>query len=384
MRTVLFLLRKEYLQVFRDRATLFQVLFIPIVQLLVLANAATFEVRDARVHVVDLDRTPASRGLVARMTASGYFALADYSASMRQADRDLLDREASLILGIPRGFEEDLVRRGTGRVQLVLNAEDGAAAGVTQSYAARILSDYAAKLGAELRPTAGSVRTGAGDRPPLRGSARIEARTRGWYNPELDYKAYMVPGILVSLVTVVGTLLASQSIAREKEIGTIEQLNVTPVTRYQFIAGKLLPFWFLALFELSLGLALGRWIFDIPMRGSLLLVFGAAAVYLVAALGIGLLISTVAETQQQAQFVTFFVLLIYLLMSGIFTPVDSMPVWAQWIAELNPVKHFAVIMRAVLVRGAGLAEVATPLLVLAVYGAVVFALAVNRYSKTTA
>jgi ABC-2 type transport system permease protein len=192
----------------------------------------------------------------------------------------------------------------------------------------------------------------------------------------------MVPGILVLLITVVATAVGSMNIVREKELGTLEQLNVTPLTRAHFIAAKLIPFWIIALVDLALGLGVGRLVFDVPVRGSLLLVFGAAMVYLVAALGIGLWISTRVETQQQAMLASFSINMIYLLMSGLFTPLQSMPRWAQWIAELSPLKHFIVIMRGVLIKGAGLAEVAAPFGVLALYGAVVLALAVRQYSKT--
>jgi ABC-2 type transport system permease protein len=194
----------------------------------------------------------------------------------------------------------------------------------------------------------------------------------------------MVPGILVLLVTMVATALGSMNIVREKELGTLEQLNVTPVTRAQFIASKLIPFWVIGLAVLAFGLTLARLVFAIPMRGSLLLVFGGAAVYLLVALGIGLWISTIVETQQQAMFVTFAVNMVYLLMSGLFTPILSMPWWAQWIAQLSPVKHFIVLMRAVLVKGAGFSAVRVPLAVLAIYAAVVLTLAVRQYSKRTA
>ncbi|HEX2188216.1 MAG TPA: ABC transporter permease [Longimicrobiaceae bacterium] len=381
MRTLRFLLRKEFLQVFRDHAMLRLLLALPVVQLLVLSTAATFEIRRADLYVVDQDHSAASRGVVQRMAASGRFAVAGASASTARADRALLDREAQVVLHLPAGFERDLVRRGEAPVQLVFNAEDGAAAGVLRSYAVRILSAYSAELGRDLRPGFRSV---AAAGAPLPGDARIDLRTRGWYNPELDYAAYMVPGILVVLVTIVATTIGAMNIVREREIGTLEQLNVTPVTRGQFIASKLIPFWVIALAELALGLGVGRLVFGIPMRGSMLLVFGAAGVYLVAALAIGLWISTVAETQQQAMFLSYALNMVYLLMSGLFTPVGSMPEWAQWVAELSPVKHFIVVMRAVLVKGAGVEDVQVPLLVLAVYGAAVLALAVRQYSKTTA
>ncbi len=219
---------------------------------------------------------------------------------------------------------------------------------------------------------------------PVPGRSRIETRVRSWYNPEQNYKHYMVPGILVALVTLISTMLTAQSIAREKELGTLEQLNVTPITRGQFITAKLLPFWALALIDLTLGLIIGRFVFGVPMRGSILLLFGAAAAYLVVTLGIGLLISTRVDTQQQAMFVTFFIMMIYLLMSGLFTPVDSMPRWVQVAAEFNPVKHFVSIARAILIKGAGLAEIATPLLILVMFAVGFFSLAVQQYRKRTA
>ena len=382
MRTLRFLLRKEFLQIARDRAMLRMLLVVPVVQLLLLSSAATFEIRRTRMYLVDEDHSTVSRGLVQRMVASGRFELAGAGPSAAVADERLLDRQVSTILRVPSGFERDLVRTGHGTVQLVFNAEDGAAAGVLRAYAARILAAYGAELGRELRPTWRTVEGGAA--APAPGVPRIDVRTRGWYNPELDYTHYMVPGILVVLVTMIATAIGAMNIVREKEIGTLEQINVTPVTRAQFIASKLLPFWLIALADLALGLALARLVFGVPMRGSLLLVFGAAVIYLAAALGIGLWVSTVAETQQQAMFLSFAINMVYLLMSGLFTPISSMPGWAQWVAEASPVKHFIVIMRSVLVRGAGLADILVPLAVLTAYGVVVLSLAVRQYSKTTA
>ena len=373
MRPILFLIRKEYLQIFRDKPTVFQIFFIPIVQLLILSNAATFEVSNARLHLVDLDRSAASRGLVQHMVASGRFSVVASSASMDRANAHLLDREVSAILRIPHDFERDLVRTGTAPVQLVLNAEEGASAGIVQAYAARVLAQYQRELGNSIRAQVGA---GPG------GGPWIDVRTRGWFNPALDYKHYMVPGLLVSLVTLIGMLLTAQNIAREKELGTLEQINVTPITKGQFIAGKLLPFWLLALVTFSIGLVVGRLVFGVPMRGSIALLYLGVAVYLTVALGIGLWVSTVTRTQQQTMFVSFFIMMIYLMMSGLFTPIDSMPQWAQWLAELNPVKHFVVVMRAVMVKGAGLAAVAQPIGILAVYGAAILSLAIKQYSKT--
>jgi ABC-2 type transport system permease protein len=373
MRVLRALLRKEFLQIGRDKLMIRQIFMMPAIQLMLLANAATFEVKSARLYVVDRDHSAASRGLVDRLRASGRFEVAEASASMALADDAMLARRVAVILAIPAGFEHDVVTAGAADVQLILNAENGAAAGVTQSYAAQIINRYASELAQ--RNGKQALRGAQGD------NGAIDVRTRGWYNAELNYRDYMVPGILVQLVTVIGTLLTAMNIVREKEIGTLDQLSVTPLNRGTFIAAKLIPLWLIALLELSLGLLIARFLFDVPMLGSIPLIFFAACVYLIAALGVGLWVSTAVNTQQQAMFITFFILMIYLLMSGMFTPVRSMPDWAQWMAEVNPVKHFIGIMRAVMLKGATLADVARPLAILGVMGAVVLSMAVRQYGK---
>ena len=383
MRRILFLARAEVLHVVRDRATLGQVLVVPILQLLILSNAATFSIRDTPAYIVDFDRTVTSRGIATRFAASGHFRIIGESASLAAADEELLRGNVTLVVVIPDDFEQRLIRAGVAPLQLTVNAEKGSTAGIVQSYAAQILSAYSNELGAELRPAIGTIHAKA-ESGPIRGAARLDVPVRSWYNATLNYKHYMVPGILVSLVTLIGTLLSAQNIAREKELGTLEQLNVTPITRGQFIAGKLLPFWVLALVELALGLLVGKLVFGIPMEGSLLLLFGAAAIYLVAALAIGLWISTLVETQQQAMFVTFFVMNIYLLMSGLFTPIDSMAPWVQVVSQVNPVRHFVSISRAILMKGAGFADIARPLVILTVYAAVMLLVAIRQYSKRAA
>jgi ABC-2 type transport system permease protein len=383
VRALRFLLRKEFLQIFRDHVILGMLFVMPMVQLLVLSNAATFEVKSARLFVVDQDHSPRSRAVVDRMAASGRFVPTAASQSMARADEAMLGRDVDAILVVPRNFERDLTRDRTASVQLILNAEDGAAAGVTQSYAGRILESYSREIGAEVAPTLASVSARA-ERPPQRGEPVIEVRQRGWYNAELRYRDYMVPGILVVLVTMNGTLLTAMNIVREKESGTLDQLNVTPVTRSTFIAAKLIPLWSLALLDLALGLVLAHFVFGVPIRGSVAVVLLAAAIYLLGALGIGLWISTVAETQQQAMFVTFSIMMVYMLMSGLFTPVRGMPEWAQWVAQLSPVMHFTQLMRAVLLKGAGWVDVARELGILALMGAAVLTISVRRYRKRAA
>ena len=237
MRRILFLARAEVLHVVRDRATLAQVLILPVLQLLVLSNVATFQIRNTPTYVVDLDRSPVSRGLTTRFAASEHFRVIGGSVSLDLANESLLDGRATMILTIPHDFERQIVRTGAAPIQLSFNAEKGSAAGIVQAYAASIVTSYQQEL--------------SGMRPPVSGGSgrapRIDVQARGWFNPSLNYKYHMVPGILVALVTMIGTLLAAQNIAREKELGTLEQLNVTPITRGEFITAKLLPFWVLSL-----------------------------------------------------------------------------------------------------------------------------------------
>lgn len=386
MRQILYLAQAEVLHIVRDRLLLAQVLIVPVVQLLVLSNAATFEIRRTPIYIVDLDRTGLSRGLVSHLGASGHFRIVGADASLDLANDGLLHGTVTMAVVIPHDFERRLVREGAAPVELSVNAEKGSAAGIVQSYAARVLASYAAEITPRLRPSFGAASGGDSARGavPRRGTARIDVRTRGWFNETLNYKHYMVPGILVALVTMIGTLLAAQNIARERELGTLEQLNVTPITKGQFIVAKLLPFWVLGLVELSIGLVVGRTVFGVPMEGSVPMLVGVAGVYLIVALGIGLWISALVETQQQAMFVTFFVINIYFLMSGLFTPVDSMAPWARIVAEFNPMRHFVAISRGVLVKGAGPAEIARSFAVLVVSAVVVVGIAVRLYQKRTA
>jgi len=373
MRQIFFLAQAEVLHIVRDRILLAQTLIVPMVQLLVLSNAATFEIRNTPIQIIDFDRSAASRGVVNHLAANGYFDIVDTTPSLARANERLLDGSITMAVVIPHDFEVSLVKTGVAPVELSVNGEKGSSAGIVQSYATSVLINYAKSL------SAGRVLSDPASRP-----AQIEIRTRSRYNATQNYKFYMVPGILVALMTIVGSLLSAQNIAREKELGTLEQLNVTPITRGQFIIAKLLPFWVLGLIELALGLLIGKLVFGIPMVGSIPLLFGVAAVYLAVAVGIGLWVSAMVETQQQAMFVTFFIVNIYLLMSGLFTPIDSMAPWVQSVTLVNPVRHFVTISRAILMKGAGPAEIAQPFLILLGTAVFVLIVAVNQYRKRAA
>lgn len=371
MRTILFLLQKEFLQIFRDRAMLVIILVMPMIQLIVLAHAATYEVKNIRVSLIDYNQSSTSRQLVDHMEASGYFTVVNRSFDRDAADEDLLGRSADMIVRIPPHFERELQRTRTTSLQLIFNAEDGKIAGVMQAYTQSIISRYNQRIQPKFST--------APDLPAPR--RQIEIVPASWFNPDLDYQTFMVPGILVLLVTMIGTFLTAMNVVREKELGTIEQLNVSPIGKYQFIAGKLIPFWILAMLELAFGLIVAELLFDVPMLGSIPLIFGLAGIYLLAMLGLGLWISTVSDTQQQAMFIAWFCMVIFILMGGLFTPIESMPRWAQYLAELNPVAHFIEIMRRVLLKGAGLKAIQKQLWTLIIMAIVLLGLAIRQYRK---
>lgn len=372
MRLLIVLLRKEFLQIFRNRAMLPILFVLPIVQLLVLSYAATFEVKETPISLIDDDHSTLSQNLAEQFEASPYFSIAHHSGSIAEADAEMQRGTVKLILHIPAYLERDLAREMPVRVLLTLDAEDGATAGVVQAYATRIITAYNKLLLADAMPQVSATPAG------------IEIRALHWYNPDLNYQIFMVPGILVLLVTMIGTFLSAMNVVREKEIGTIEQLNVTPLRKSHFIIGKLLPFWIIALVELGIGLIIAWIVFDVPMLGNLFLIFALAGLYLMGMLGLGLWISTITETQQQAMFVAWFIMVICILMSGLFTPIESMPDWAQKLTWLNPVAYFIEIMRRVLLKGAGFGAVLYQFWFLLIFTFSVLTLAVFQYRKISA
>lgn len=371
MMTIVYIIQKEFLQIFRNRTMLPIIFMVPIVQLLILANAATFEMKNINLAVVDFDHSRLSRELISRYDASPFYTIVPTNESVERATELVHANRADAVLVLQHGFERELAEGKTPQVQLLINAIDGMAASLTNAYTSSILMDFSRNI---MRQRIGL----SGIQPPT-----ISVSTRHWYNPELKYSHFMVPGILVVLVTIIGMFLTALNLVREKELGTIEQINVTPIKRYQFILGKLIPFWVIAMFELAFGLTIGKLLFDIPLAGSLPLLFGFTAVYLVVALGGGLILSTISSSQQQVMFVAFFFMIVFILMSGVFTPTDSMPQWAKTFNIINPLCYFMKVNRMVLLKGAGFADIRPSFIAISVLAVVVFSFAVLRYRKTS-
>ena len=372
MRTILYIIQKEFLQVFRNKSMLPIIFFVPIFQLIILVNAATYEMKHIRVSVVDLDLSSTSRKLVSKFQGSPFYKLQSTCFSYSTAEDQMKQGNIDMILQVPAGFEKKLLKENHAKVQFVINAINGQSAGLINAYSTMILLDYNREVVVENTTPA-----------MMAGIRTIQTDYSYWYNPKLNYKTYMVPGILVLLITIIGLLLSGMNIVREMEIGTIEQINVTPINKIQFIAGKLIPFWIIGLFELAFGLVVGKLLFNIPMEGSLGLIFLSAAVYLFVILSFGLLISTITQTQQQAMLVSFFFMVVFILMSGLFTSTESMPDWAQKLDKLNPLMYFIKIMRMVLLKGSGFADISRYFWSLVVYAVFILSLAILRYRKVS-
>ena len=371
MRTIKFLLQKEFLQIFRNKGMLPIIFVMPVIQLLVLSFAATYELREVDFALVDRDQTSYSHELIQKLQVSGYFRLAAQYTDTDNAQEDLAAGKVKMIVQIPHGFQEELTSGQPTEVQIIIDAVDGSTAGLINSYTNSIIHDFNLE---KLAQTSAGV--------TLQQATTISLEPINWYNPNLDYITYMVPGILVVLVSMIGLFLSGMNIVREREIGTIEQLNVTPITKGQFMVGKLVPFWIIGMFDLGIGLTLARFGFHIPFLGSLFTVLTIAGIYLILIQALGLFISTVTDTQQQAMFIAWFIMVVCILMGGLFTPIESMPMWAQKFTLGNPVAYFIKIMRMVLLKGAGWAEVYKMVLVLVAIALGLMGISINRYKKT--
>ena len=373
MKIIFYIIQKEFKQIFRNKGMLPIIFVLPLLQLVILSNAATFEVKNIKFAYIDNDKSSSSRALIEKFEASTYFYVLTDFPSEEIASSAMLKGEVDVVLDIPSHFERNLQKEKKVNLGITINAIDGAAAGVENVYVTQIIQSYNKHLKTDLMQI-----SDAKIQP-----VNIETIPLFWYNETLNYKTFMVPGILVLLVTMITLFLAGMNIVREKEIGTLEQINVTPIKKSQFIIGKLFPFWIIGMGLLTIGLILARLIFDVPMVGSLLLMYAYTSIYILVILGMGLFISNFTDTQQQAMFIAWFFMVIFILMSGLFTPIESMPEWAQILTEFNPIKYFVEVMRMVMLKGSGLMDILPQLIKTIVYALIMNGLAVWSYKKTS-
>ncbi|MGC8723592.1 MAG: ABC transporter permease [Acidobacteriota bacterium] len=369
------ILRKEFIQILRDPRMRAVIVVVPIVQVLIFGYAVTTDVRNIRTAVYDLDNTPQSRDLIDRFVGSGYFQVVARLHSEAQV-RDVLDRgTAKTVLRLNRGFGDAIAAGHRAPLQILLDGTDSNTASLVLKYAAQITADYNERvLTKELL-----LRTGQPPPPPP-----VVLAERAWFNPNLESRDYFVPGVIALLVMVVSILLSSMAIVREKEIGTIEQIMVTPMGRLEFILGKTIPFALIGFLDVILiSLVAVLW-FHVPIEGDPLLLFLSTGLYLISTLGVGLFISTVSRTQQQAMMTAFFFMQPAILLSGFIYPIANMPVVVQWFTYLNPLRYFLVIIRGVFLKGVGISVLWPQMAALAVLGTGLLLLASSRFRKTLA
>jgi len=374
MKVLRFILQKEFRQIFRDKSILAMMFAMPMVQLVILPLAMDFDVKRINLSIVDNDHSSYSQKLINKIRSSGYFYITSVDPNYQEAIKQVEREEADVVMEIPPNFERNLVRAGKQQLGVFADAINGTKAGIGSGYLNMVIADFNNELDFNIQ-TINAVNTKQG--------GVIEIRQRSWFNPLEEYKFNIVPAVLVLLLTLIGGFMTALNIVREKEIGTIEQINVTPIKKWQFISGKLIPFWIIGMIIFTVGLGVCYFVYGISPKGSLWLLYAFAFIYLIAVLGFGLLISTYSDNQVQAMFVAFFFMMIFMLMSGFFTSTDSMPHWARVLSNLTPVTHFVKVVRMIILKSSGFEDIKMEFLYLIGFAGVLNGWAVWNYKKTS-
>lgn len=369
------MLIKEFLQVLRDPKMRGIIFVMPLVQVMVFGYAVTTDVRDVPVAVVDFDQSVVSRDLLSRFSASGYFRFVEHTRDLSMADHLLDKGSVGAILRIDQGFGEDLRTGRTAKLQVIADGTDSNTAGIVLDYTGRIAGKFSEKV----LLTRFSHLRGEGPFP-----GKVELVPRAWFNENLESRNFYVPGVIAIIVMLITLMLTSMAVVREKEIGTIEQLLVSPITPTEFILGKTLPFALIGYADVLLVTVVGVFWFEVPIRGSLLLLLAATTFYLMTTLGIGLFISTVSRTQQQAMMSVFFFYFPAVLLSGFMFPIANMPPLVQYLTYANPLRYFLVILRGIFLKGAGPATLWPQLAALLIMGLATLLFTTRRFRKTMA
>jgi drug efflux transport system permease protein len=376
MRRIWFVMWKEVIELRQD-PRIFGIIFIaPVLQLAILGYAATTDIRNVPIVVVDTDRSPGSQDLISRFTGSGIFDIVEVVSDTRDVDRYLESGDAWMALTIPASYGQNIAAGRPTTLQVVADGSDANSTNIALGYASNLIAGYTQAM-VEERRAAG---------PPTGGDGgSIEPRVRVWFNPTLESRYFMLPGIFALLLLVVTSNLSSMAIVREREVGTLEQLNVTPLGRLELIIGKLLPYGIIGLIDVLIVLVVIVFWFEVPLRGSFWLLFGMSLIYLLTTLGLGLFTSTISHTQQQAMMTsTFFFLIPMLYLSGFIFPIENMPAVIQPITYLIPLRYFVVILRGIFLKGVGLETLWPQALALLGWGVVILTLAYLRSSKRLA
>jgi ABC-2 type transport system permease protein len=365
-----FLLEKEFKQILRNSFLPKMIIAFPLMVLLVFPWAANFEVKNINLSLIDHDHSVYSQRLTEKIISSNYFRLTNISQSYEQALIEIEKDRADIILEIPANFEKNLVRENTADLMLSINTVNGTKGGLGNFYISNIITDFNGEIRAEVLPDV-----------QISNIPIIEIDIQYRYNPHLDYKVFMIPALLVILLTLACGALPALNIVGEKEAGTIEQINVTPVSKFTFILSKLLPYWIIGFVMLSIAFLVAFLIYGMTPMGNIATFYFSASIYILTVSGLGLVVSNYSDTMQQAMFIMFFFLIIFILVSGIFTPISSMPEWAQYITRINPLRYFMEIMRMIYLKGSGIADMLPQLGILAGFAVLFNVWAVVSYKK---
>lgn len=371
MRVLLCILKKEFSQIFKDKMILAMMFIMPTLQLIIMPLAANFEIKNITVAYVDKDHSLQSRDLQHKIYSSGYFKQTQTVDHFDQALEQLKKGQADVVVEIPVDFAQNIVKTRHTQINITIDAINGTKSSLGAAYLSQVIQDFNSGLAPKIN---NNMSTFTPSEAPI--------TVNSWYNPRQQYKYFMVPAILVLLLTLIAGFLSALNIVKEKEMGTIEQINVSPIKKWQFILGKLIPFWIVGIVVFTIGLGVTALFYGITAKGSYALLYLFAAVYLIALLGIGLLISTLAQTQVQAMFIAFFFMMIFILMSGFFTSPDSMPFWARAISQATPVTHFIKVVRLIILKGSTLEQLYKELLYLLGFAVLLNTLAIWNYRKT--
>lgn len=368
-----YLLRKEFKQIVRNMFLPKMIFMFPIMVLMVFPWAASYEIKNLNLSVVDNDHSPYSQQLIQKITSSGYFKLTNVSSSYEIAIKSIEKNEADIILEIPANFEKNLINKQGGKLMISANAVNGMKGGIGMTYLNSIISDYNQGVVLELYPASKDINA----------IPTIQLDTQYRFNKHLNYRVFMVPALMVMILTLICGFLPAVSIVFEKELGTMEQINVSPVPKIIFILAKLIPFWIIGFIVITIGFTIAWLVYGLVPAGLFSTLYLFTAIYILTVSGLGIVISNYASTLQQAMFIVFFFMLLFIMLSGLYTPIDSMPEWAKWLAAFNPLKHFMVVMRSVYLKGSNPIQLINEMLALLGFALFFNTWAVLSYKKSS-
>lgn len=376
MKTLKFLIEKEFKQMFRNPLIPRLIVMFPTMVLLVFPWAVSFEVKNIKIDVVDHGKSIYSKRLTDKVAASKYFILNDTPLDYQTAMLNMENGKTDMILEIPASFDKDIVKSQTSTVGVAVNSVNGTQGLLGSNYIMQIVNDFSSEMRGELINTLPPQ-----SRATIMNMPRVDIVPKYKYNPELDYKNFMIPGFMVLLLTILCGILPALNIVMEKENGTIQQINVTPVRRTYFILAKLIPFWVVGLVVMIISVSAAYLLYGLWPMGNVLAILFSSIVFILSISGLGLIISNYSETMQQASFLVMFFILILILLGGMFTPVSAMPAWAQTIAAINPFSYLTKTFRMIYLNGSTLADVSNNLFAMAIIAVVLNGWAVFSYKK---